>query len=67
MPSGVGPTPEGMKVPVDVERLRWLAPAAIRAELGDGCYGGAYRKPDEDMLRLWQVGVEETRSLIDAV
>jgi creatinine amidohydrolase len=63
----VGPTPDGAKPAVDIDRLRTLAPKAIRAELGDGCYGGAYHKADEDMLRLWQVGVEETRSVIDGV
>jgi creatinine amidohydrolase len=63
----VGPTPDVSKPMTDLDRLRTLAPAAVREELGDGCYGGAYHKPDEDMLRLWNAGVEETRRLIDGL
>ena len=40
-------------------------PAAVRAELGDGSYGGLYERPDEDVLRLWQTGVEEVRDLLE--
>jgi len=41
------------------------SPAAIRAILGDGSYGGPYQKPDETMLELWRVGVEETRENLE--
>ena len=61
----VAETPEGGKPVADVDRLRTLPPRAIREELGDGCYGGAYRKSDEEMARLWKVAVEETRRRID--
>jgi creatinine amidohydrolase len=40
-------------------------PAAVRAELGDGSYGGLYGRPDEDVLRLWQAGVEEVRDVLE--
>jgi creatinine amidohydrolase len=40
-------------------------PAAVRAALGDGSYGGLYERPDEDVLRLWQTGVEEVRDLLE--
>ena len=32
-----------------------------RAYLGDGNFGGYYERPDEDMLAIWEVAVEETR------
>lgn len=40
-------------------------PAAVRAELGDGSYGGLYARSDEDVLRVWQAGVEEVRDLLE--
>ena len=43
-----------------------LAPQEVRALLGDGNMGGVYQKPDEDMLRVWQVGVAETRALLES-
>ena len=49
---------------VDLARVRVLDPVALRAYLGDGNYGGAYQRSDEDMLALWQVAVEETRALL---
>lgn len=36
----------------------------MRAAYGDGNYGGYYQRSDEEMLALWQVAVEETRTLI---
>ena len=39
-------------------------PADVRRELGDGCYGGDYERPDEDVLRVWAIGVEETREAL---
>ena len=41
------------------------APATMRAVAGDGQYGGFYALPDEDVLRVWAAGVEETRELLD--
>jgi len=61
----VAPVPESVKEPVDTEALRALGPQAARALLGDGNYGGAYRKPDEQMLEMWRVGVEETRRALE--
>jgi len=40
-------------------------PAEVRAALGDGSYGGLYERPDEDVLRLWQTGVEEVRDVLE--
>ncbi|MEN3343150.1 MAG: creatinine amidohydrolase [Actinomycetota bacterium] len=40
-------------------------PATVRAELGDGSYGGSYARADEDMLRVWGTGVGEVRELLE--
>jgi len=40
-------------------------PAAVRAALGDGSYGGLYERSDEEVLRLWETGVEEVRDLLE--
>jgi creatinine amidohydrolase len=40
-------------------------PARVRETLGDGTFGGAYERPDEEMLRLWEVAVAEVRELIE--
>jgi creatinine amidohydrolase len=50
---------------VDTRVLLALGPAGIREQLGDGNFGGAYYKPDERVLEMWQVGVEETRRRIN--
>ncbi len=41
-------------------------PRAWRKALGDGSFGGLYQRPDEDVLRLWAVAVEELRSRLDS-
>ena len=54
----------GGKPMTDIGRLRTLPPDAVRAELGDGSYGGLYQRDDEDLLAIWRVGVEEVRALL---
>lgn len=58
----------GMELPGErKEPLRQplpAAPAAMRAVAGDGQYGGSYALPDENVLRIWTAGVEETRELL---
>jgi creatinine amidohydrolase len=41
------------------------APDAMREVAGDGQFGGFYALPDEDVLRIWATGVEETRNLLE--
>jgi len=41
-------------------------PARVRETLGDGTFGGAYERPDEEMLELWQVAVAEVRDLLES-
>ena len=42
-----------------------LVGQAMRDFVGDGNYGGVYQRPDEEMLALWRVGVEETRAVLE--
>lgn len=41
-------------------------PRRARETLGDGSFGGLYERSDEEVLRVWQAGVEEVRELLDA-
>jgi creatinine amidohydrolase len=55
--------PDEPKPPVETSLLD---PAEVRRILGDGSFGGAYEHSDEDMLSVWQAGVEEVRELLDS-
>jgi len=57
--------PSQQKPMIDLVRMRAMGPDAVRAYLGDGNFGGYYEKPDADMLALWEVGVAETRALLE--
>jgi creatinine amidohydrolase len=57
--------PERPKPPPDRELMRASPPDAARRILGDGSFGGDYQKPDESMLALWAVGVEEVREALE--
>lgn len=57
--------PPGRKAPVDYQRYAVLPPEAARALAGDGNFGGAYERPDDEVLAMWRIAVEETRALID--
>lgn len=56
--------PTQRKPMIDLDRLRLKNPEEVRRYLGDGNFGGLYERPDEDMLAIWAVAVEETRALI---
>jgi creatinine amidohydrolase len=56
--------PQEKKPMADISQMRELEPAAVRELLGDGSLGGLYERPDEDVLRVWQAGVEEVRDVI---
>jgi creatinine amidohydrolase len=64
LPASSASMPASQREMVDLARVRLLDPVALRAYLGDGNYGGLYQRPDEDMLALWQVAVDETRALL---
>ncbi|HET9780169.1 MAG TPA: creatininase family protein [Candidatus Dormibacteraeota bacterium] len=39
-------------------------PTEVRKTAGDGSFGGWYSRPDEDVMRVWRTGVEETREVL---
>lgn len=39
-------------------------PKEVRRTAGDGSFGGWYSRPDEDVMRVWRTGVEETREVL---
>ena len=57
--------PDARKPMADIAQMRALEPAAVRELLGDGSLGGVYERPDEDVLRVWQAGVEEVRDVLE--
>lgn len=56
--------PHQPKPMMDMARFQQLDPAAKKQLLGDGNYGGAYQRSDDDMHAVWQVAVEEARALL---
>ncbi len=60
---GVALPSEDKPVP---ETIPFGDPVAMRETLGDGTFGGAYERPDEEMLQLWAVAVAEVRELIES-
>ncbi|PYL76270.1 MAG: creatininase [Verrucomicrobia bacterium] len=56
--------PAEQKPMSDPEKLRRLDPKSVREHLKDGNYGGRYQRDDEQMLKIWRIGVEETRELL---
>ena len=56
--------PTEQKPMSDLEHLCQLDPRSLRAYLGDGNYGGRYQRDDQEMLKIWQVAVVETRGLL---
>jgi creatinine amidohydrolase len=48
----------------DLDKVRRLDPKSVREHLTDGNYGGLYQRDDEEMMKIWRTGVEETRQLL---
>lgn len=57
--------PSERKPMVDLARMRLCDPAGVRKMLGDGNFGGHYQRPDEEMQKIWDVAVLETRELLE--
>ena len=57
--------PDGQKPMIDIAQMRLMDAAGVRAYIGDGNFGGVYQKPDEQMMRMWRIGVEETREALE--
>jgi len=60
------PAPAGKKSPLEIDRVRAMAPRAVRDYLGDGNFGGVYQHDDDAMHALWRIAVEETRAVIES-
>jgi creatinine amidohydrolase len=58
--------PSEQKPMSDLEVVRQLDPKSLRAYLRDGNYGGRYQRDDEEMISIWNTGVEETRELLSS-
>lgn len=58
------PQPNAQKAPIDSTRLRQMTPAKVREYLGDGNFAGLYQRPDDEMLAIWKVAIDETRALL---
>jgi creatinine amidohydrolase len=56
--------PREQKPMSDLDKLRRLDPKSLRQYLKDGNYGGFYQREDEEMMKIWRIGVEETRALL---
>ncbi|MEY2606833.1 MAG: creatinine amidohydrolase [Verrucomicrobiota bacterium] len=56
--------PADQKPMSDLDHIRQLDPQSLREYLKDGNYGGYYQRSDEEMMKIWRVGVEETRALL---
>jgi creatinine amidohydrolase len=56
--------PPEQKPMCNADLVRQLDPKSLRAYLKDGNYGGRYQRSDEEMVKIWRVGVKETRALL---
>jgi creatinine amidohydrolase len=56
--------PREQKAMSDSEKLRRLDPESLREYLKDGNFGGHYQRDDGEMMKIWGVGVQETRALL---
>jgi creatinine amidohydrolase len=56
--------PREQKPMSDLSRLHRLDSKSLREYLKDGNYGGLYQRDDEEMVKIWRTGVEETRALL---
>ncbi len=62
---GVEP-PQERKPMLDEAAYLAAGSEQLRDVIGDGSFGGLYQRPDEEMLRIWQTGVEEVRELLES-
>ena len=57
--------PAHQKPMIDLEKVRLMSPERVRAYLGDGNFGGYYKRPDHEMKEIWDVATIETRSILE--
>lgn len=58
-------TPASAKPVVNLEHMRGMPPFEVREALGDGNFGGLYRRSDDELMDIWDVAVAETRGLLE--
>ncbi|MGB2952879.1 MAG: hypothetical protein WBB74_05745, partial [Gaiellaceae bacterium] len=63
--AGVEP-PTERKPMLDEAAYRVASPEGMRQLISDGSFGGLYQRSDEELLRIWQAGVEEVRELLES-
>ncbi|MFC1575175.1 creatininase family protein, partial [Gemmatimonadota bacterium] len=51
--------PDEEKPALDTALKSVMDPVAFRKAAGDGNYGGVYQKPDEEMMAIWKVALDE--------
>ncbi len=56
---------EEEKPMVDTDRLATLPPFEVRLAIDDGNFGGRYQRDDAAMQEIWQVAVQETRTMLE--
>jgi creatinine amidohydrolase len=56
--------PDRHKPPVDLTGREDMSPERFRETIGDGSFGGWYSRPDDEMMRIWEIAVRETRTLL---
>ena len=57
--------PAGGKPVPDAELMATANADEVRQLLGDGTGGGTYQRSDDDVMRVWQAGVEELRRVLE--
>lgn len=57
--------PREQKPEIDAALKSVLNPAAFRAVVGDGNFGGVYKRTDEEMMAIWKVAVAEAREAME--
>ena len=60
-----GDLPTQRKPMIDLGRMRTMDPEKVREYLGDGNFGGLYQRDDAEMQAIWDLGVAETRAVIE--
>lgn len=56
--------PAAHKPPVDLSDREDVSLARLREMLGDGSFGGYYERPEQEMERIWETAVLETRAVL---
>ena len=57
--------PTERKPMINIEKYMRVDPAQKKLLIGDGNFGGLYQRPDEELMAMWNVAVDETRALIE--